>query len=232
MRTRAAAPGRAAEPGGHAAPRAQLGPPSHPGLPSLLPPGAGPRTRSPNPPQAERRSPGQAPRRSRSPEKKGGASSMTSLPLPARSYRPRWISSGQREKSLFVLASGQSHLSSGGLVRGVATEKEPKSSRVKRGLEGRGEGRAQAGCAAVDGGPVGRGWGWGRPMEMLLTKAFLSGLSLTLAVPLASCIICQPRKNDPSGPFSHCCSQTPFGLSLCAWTPCLHPGVVSVEFSG
>lgn len=185
MRTRAAAPGRAAEPGGRAAPRAQLGPPSRRGLPSLLPPGAGPRTRSPNPPRAEWRAPGQAPRRSRSPEKRGGSVGMTSLPLPAQSYRPRWISSGQRKKSLFVLASGQSHLFSGGLVRGVATEKEPRSSRLKRGLGGRAEGRAQAGCAAVDGGPVGRGWGWGRPMEMLLTKAFLSGLSLTLAVPLA-----------------------------------------------
>lgn len=72
MRTRAAAPGRAAEPGGRAAPRAQLGPPSRRGLPSLLPPGAGPRTRSPNPPRAEWRAPGQAPRRSRSPEKRGG----------------------------------------------------------------------------------------------------------------------------------------------------------------
>lgn len=74
MRTRAAAPGRAAEPGGRTAPRAQLGSPSRRGLPSLLPPGAGPRTRSPNPPRAEWRAPGQAPRRSRSPEKMGGGS--------------------------------------------------------------------------------------------------------------------------------------------------------------
>lgn len=79
---------------------------------------------------------------------------------------------------MFVPASRQLHPFSGGLIRGVETGKEPRSRGQKRDLEG-GEqcgggarGGTRPGCALVDGGPVGRGWGWGRPGGDAADKSF------------------------------------------------------------
>lgn len=127
--------------------------------------------------------------------RKGGGSGVTSLPLPARRSRPRWSPSGRREK-LVCSRSGRLLPSLGGLLRAAETGREPGGPSQKRGLEGqaaRGRGRPGAGPGAGPG--PGAPWlmadRWGEDgggdaaMEMLLTKAFLSSLSLTLAMPVA-----------------------------------------------
>lgn len=176
MRTRAAAPGKAAEPGKPRDPASRARPASPQRPTESSPSPCRPRTSSPNPHRAAWRALGQTPRRSQSSEKRGGTgrdvTSISALEFSATLELSRLegktcLFPRPRSRALFRVGSR------GELRLEKSREVEVRSETLKGEQCGGGaRGGTRPGCALVDGGPVGRGWGWGRPGGDAADKSF------------------------------------------------------------
>lgn len=177
MRTRAAAPRKAAEPGKprDAASRARPASPQRPTESSPSP--CRPRIASPIPHRAAWRALGQTPRRSQSSEKGGGFTDRDVTSISGSEFSATLeLSRLERKTCLFPRLRSCSLfrvVSYGELRLEKSREVEIRSETLKGEQCGGGaRGGTRPGCASVDGGPVGRGWGWGRPGGDAADKSF------------------------------------------------------------